>query len=87
MSNAEEFTYVLPEDYVLQDKHRKKLDKLVNETRMNNPHAQQFIDLHVEITDETVNLVVKAMTKLTIATGALSCLITAAVILTIVAFL
>jgi uncharacterized tellurite resistance protein B-like protein len=86
MSQSQSFTYILPDDYVLQDKHRKKLDKLVDETRMNNAHAQQFIDLHVEITEETVEQIIKAMTKITVATGAISALITAVVILTIVAF-
>lgn len=51
---AQDYKYKLPEDYVLSDYHRLKLDSLVDECGLTEIQAQRFIDLHVEITEELV---------------------------------
>lgn len=50
--DAKDYKYNLPEDYELKPKHRAKIDALVEKAGMSNELAQEFIDLHVEITEE-----------------------------------
>lgn len=81
---TENYTYILPGDYVLKDKHRRKLNIIANNSNMSNFQAQEVVDLHVEITEEFATEMIKKATDLTIATGIVSCLATAGVILTFI---
>lgn len=54
MTDASTYVYTLPEDYTIKPQHREKLDKLVDRLGLSNAAAQEFIDLHVEITEDVV---------------------------------
>jgi len=49
------FVYELPEDYDLSDEHREKLDSLLEKLDVtDNDLAQELIDLHIELVEETL---------------------------------
>lgn len=48
---AKDFEYSLPEGYTMEPDIRTKLDTLVDKTGLSNAEAQEFIDLHVELTE------------------------------------
>lgn len=53
-SKAQHYEYKLPEDFELTEPFRLKLDSIVDETGLTNQQAQQFVDLHVEMTNDFV---------------------------------
>ncbi len=52
---AKDFVYKLPEGYTLPEQFRAKLDTLVDKTGMSNEDAQEFIDLHIAITEDFIH--------------------------------
>lgn len=51
--SPKDFVYDLPEDYVLSNERREKLDSLMEELNVtDNALAQKLIDFHVEIVEE-----------------------------------
>lgn len=52
MPKAKEYEYKLPEGYTMDVGLRTKLDKLVTKHKLSEAEAQEFIDLHVELTED-----------------------------------
>lgn len=52
--DATTYVYNLPEDYTLKQRHRAQLDRICACHNINNEAAQEMIDLHVAITEDTI---------------------------------
>lgn len=54
MKAPKDFVYHLPDDYIIKPHHRERLDKIMGELNATEEQAQEVIDLHVEIVEETL---------------------------------
>lgn len=59
---ANQYTYNLPQDYVMQPQHRQKLDSFVIKHDLTNEEAQELVGLHVELVEEFAKEIQKAIT-------------------------
>lgn len=51
--SPKDFIYDLPEDYVLSDDRRERLDSLMEKLNVtDNALAQELMDFHVEVVEE-----------------------------------
>lgn len=60
---ASEYVYRLPEDYEFIPEDRARLDALVTSANLTEAQAQEFVDLHVSITNGTFKLLEEDIKK------------------------